>query len=77
MAKETIDAKCDIVSKEYFSYMVKTAISDYGISRVGLAEEMQIPPSTVDRWAAGTAVPHPLLRKRILEWIINNTELYS
>lgn len=34
-----------------------------------LAEEFECAVSTPDRWCRGTARPHPLLQKQIIEWI--------
>lgn len=59
----------DEASKEYFIAAVNIALNEYKLPALYLAEEFEVAKSTVNRWATGTAVPHPRLRKLILEYI--------
>ncbi len=61
---------CDSASKEYFSASIKIAMREYNLPILELANEFQVAPSTVERWASGVAVPHPKVRQLILEWIV-------
>lgn len=61
---------CDSASKEYFSASIKIAMHEYNLPILEIANTFQVADSTVERWANGTAVPHPILRRLILEWVI-------
>lgn len=37
--------------------------------RVECAGHFEVAVSTVDRWATGSARPHPLLRMQIVKWV--------
>ena len=39
--------------------------------KIELADKMGVAPSTVDRWASGTARPDPILQEEILNFIRN------
>ncbi|MFH0752778.1 MAG: hypothetical protein V1914_04260 [archaeon] len=60
-------------SNGYFSEAIKLAVYDYELPAPKLADEFQVAESTIERWVKGTAVPHPNLRIKILEWIAENS----
>ncbi len=62
----------DTASKEYFKAAVDIALNEYNLPVSDIAKEFQVADSTIKRWASGVAVPHPLLRQRVLEWIVEN-----
>ena len=56
-------------SQEYFSGAVKIALNEYNLPVLKMATKFEVADSTVERWASGTAVPHPKLRQIILSYI--------
>lgn len=42
---------------------------DDGRSAREMASQFEVMISTVERWARGTAKPHKLLRRQVVEWI--------
>ncbi len=56
-------------TKEYFSGAVKIALNEYDLSVLEMATKFEVADSTIERWASGVAVPHPKLRKIILDYI--------
>lgn len=61
---------CDSTSKEYFSASIKIATSEYSLPILEIAKKFQVADSTVERWASGVAIPHPQIRRLVLEWIV-------
>ncbi len=59
----------DSTSPGYFSGAVKIALNEYDIPVLKMATKFQVADSTIERWASGTAVPHPNLQQNILRWI--------
>lgn len=59
----------DPASLEYFSGAVKIALNEYNLPVLEMATEFQVADSTIERWASGTAIPHPKLRQIILSYI--------
>ena len=59
----------DPTSKEYFSDVVKIALNEYDLPVLEMATKFQVANSTIERWASGAAVPHPMFRQIILSWV--------
>ncbi len=59
----------DPTSREYFSGAVKIALNEYKLPVLEMATKFEVADSTVERWASGTAVPHPRIRQIILGYI--------
>jgi hypothetical protein len=56
-------------TNECFSFTVQRAL-DEGLDIVSVAEEFECAVSTVRRWGAGTARPHPKLQEMILASLV-------
>lgn len=52
-----------------FRAAVKQFVQSHDTARKELAREFEVSQGTVDRWWLGTATPHPLIQKRVMEWI--------
>lgn len=61
-----------LIPDDEFSHRVKRAIEN--IDLCDIADTLQVHPSTIRRWASGTAKPHPSLRWEILEVLEGNQE---
>lgn len=59
----------DPATPEYFSGAIKIALNEYNLPVLEMATEFQVADSTIERWASGTAIPHPKLRQIILSYI--------
>ncbi|MDP3640388.1 MAG: hypothetical protein Q8R53_04265 [Nanoarchaeota archaeon] len=59
----------DPTSPEFFSGAVKIALNEYNFPVLEIANKFQVASSTVERWASGTAVPHPKIRQIILGYL--------
>ena len=59
----------DPTSLEYFSGAIKIALNEYDLPVLEMATEFQVADSTIERWASGTAIPHPKIRQIILSYI--------
>jgi hypothetical protein len=59
----------DPASKEYFSGAVTIALNEYHLPVLEMATKFEVADSTIERWASGTAVPHPKLQQMILSYI--------
>ena len=56
-------------SEEYFSTALKISINEYDLSIQEFAVKFEVMGAVVERWAEGTQVPHPLLRREVLKYI--------
>jgi transcriptional regulator with XRE-family HTH domain len=54
------------IPEDEFKIRVRLALM-YHSSLDGIADQLQVAPSTIQRWALGTARPFPRLRQNILE----------
>ncbi len=48
--------------------VLSTYLSNHPSGERDLANEFQVAPSTVKRWASGTAHPHPRLAQMIIDF---------
>ena len=56
-----------------FRATVKKFVELHNETRIHLARQFEVSPSTVDRWWLGTATPHTLLQTQIIKWIEEHT----
>jgi hypothetical protein len=59
-----------------FATIVAFVIECFPRMRLMLADEFEVAPSTVDRWARGTARPHPRIQKQVVGFMgVDQSEL--
>lgn len=52
-----------------FSDTVKTFLAEHPEQQRKIAASFEVAESTVERWGAGTAVPHPRIQRQVEAWI--------
>ena len=53
----------------FFTTMVKVALEHYGFILTDFTDEFGVSRGTIERWASGKSIPHPLARPRIIRWM--------
>ena len=79
MDSRDLDSDNNDVVRKYFSKVVMLALTKYDVSVEDLADELPIPVArlTVLRWESGVANPHMVVKKDVLEWIVDNIPRYK
>jgi hypothetical protein len=59
-----------------FATIVAVVIEAFPRMRLMIADEFEVAPSTVDRWARGAARPHPLVQRQVVGFMgVDQSEL--
>ncbi len=67
-----VTARGDHISDGDFTDCCYRAASEHGFDAAYLMREMEISPSSFERWIAGANLPHPMARGKILLAIAHN-----
>jgi hypothetical protein len=70
--KTLIDAT-NVKDDKAFALVVKDGMQILGITNRELAQEFDMSLPSATRWRNGHAAPHVLIRKRVVEFLLNKT----
>lgn len=70
----TVAQRGDSISDSDFTECCYRATSEHGFDPAYLMQEMEISPSSFERWIASANLPHPMARGKILLAIAHNLQ---